>query len=189
MKRFYLLDTISDNNGKKLAESDNIVDHDQVDLLQGKVRWDNPVFKAKKGFQQFDFLETELPAILLCSQRVIQALTGHSITGWASTPVTVIEKGSGNKVTYHLLHVTKKSGPFNYAASEVISKQHAFVEIKGRYFDATGTDGVDIFFVEKTIMKFVTDRFKDLAEKEKFTNVTFTSNDEVVGSIPNNIYQ
>lgn len=189
MEGFYLLGTLANDNSKTLAESDDIVDYDQTLLLQGKVQWNDPVFKARKGFQKFDFLETELPAIMLCSERVVNALTDHGITGWASTKVKVIEKGSGNQVTYHLLHVTSMSGPFNYTKSEVLSKQAGFVEIKGRYFDTTAVSNVDIFFVEKTVMKFVNSRFKELAEKEQFTNITFTPNDKMTGSIPNNVYQ
>jgi len=189
MDRFYLMESIPDNNRKKLAENSEIVQYDPEELLRGKVHLQNPVFTAKKGFQKFDFLETEMPSMVLFSEKVFQALQTNNIIGWGNQPVKVYEKGSDNYFTYHLLFVMKASSSFNYAASEVISKEYGFVALKGRYFDDVDVKDVDIFVVPKTVMKFVNKRFKEVAEKEKFTNVAFTPNDEFISSIPNNVYQ
>jgi hypothetical protein len=174
---------------KRTAGNPAIVDFDKADLLSGKLKPADLVFKVKKGFERFDFLDTAQPGILLCSQKVVDLLTTNNIKGWDATPVSFT---NNNEVStaYYLFHIYGKCGPFIYSKSEVISQfGYSFVELKGRYFDESSIDGNDIFVAEGTMMAFVNERLYHLMQQAKLTNIRFEENSEFISSIPFQMYQ
>ncbi|MDF2193433.1 hypothetical protein [Paraflavitalea sp. CAU 1676] len=73
MNKYYLLKKTPDRDNKKAANS-SLLDYDQLELLQGRVEIKDKIFRVKKGFDNFDFLETDWPGLKLCSERVVEFL-------------------------------------------------------------------------------------------------------------------
>ncbi|MDR1591774.1 MAG: hypothetical protein LBS16_02670 [Prevotellaceae bacterium] len=127
-----------------------------------------------------DVISTGKAYIYLLSKRVISLMHENDITGWKTYPVTLYGREQNIINGYSLLAITGRCGNIDWSRSDIVKKQLApdvpFVDVlRGMYFDPETWDGSDFFGIEGQGYILVTQKVRNLFEKNKITNATFTN--------------
>jgi hypothetical protein len=157
--------------------------------LEGERRWDpydvftgrfvppRPLrFRRDEGKTAYDFVSTTLFSPRLISQRVVDALTARSVTGWRTFPVELEDGGDG----FHGLSVTGTSGPPVQEWSEEVTvpaptpRGRPSQKLKGVLFDPDLWDGSDLFVPEGTAYVLGTAKVAAALQDIGATNVEVT---------------
>jgi len=119
---------------------------------------------------------------LLLAQPAVDACRAANFSGWTTLPVA-LKDGHGDDRSFHLLVVTGRCGPIDYARSArewTIYPGGRFPALRGFYFDEDSWDGSDFFMETRdTGWIFVTERVVQLFRTNKFRNVRFERLDEI----------
>jgi len=152
------------------------------DISQGKVDPPSPCrFKRNCGTKPYDFMISGFAALDLLSPRTIRVLHAGQFSGWRSFPVQITGKKKVPIEGYEGLVVTGRCGPIDWSKAKKVrkpprSRRGRPYEVSiGMYFDPASWDGSDFFMPEGTTFCIVTEPVKASLEKEKITNVHFTS--------------
>ncbi len=127
------------------------------------------------------------PIQLICvSERVLDLLRSHNLTGWGTYPVEIFDR-SGNSVPgYWGLSIYANAGYMDFKQSRVVTLPPPRPEGKatqahiGFTFDQSRWDGSDIFWVGNAIV--VVERVHKLFKSNRVTNVRLTPILEVESS-------
>jgi hypothetical protein len=154
---------------------------DSYDLLAGAFVPPRPLrFRRSEGKTAYDFVLTTFGVLPLISQRVVDALSERSISGWRTFPVEVESRGQDRVDGLHGLSVTGRSGPPVEAWSEEVTvpaptpQGRPSQKLRGLYFDPEGWDRSDIFVPEGTGYVIGTDRAVAALRDIGATNVELT---------------
>ncbi len=172
-----------------------VEDFDEFALVRAEYRPEGILhFVHSSGRVPYDIVTTELPVLKLISDRLVEVLKRHELTGWQTYRVQVLDRQKNEVPGYHGLQVYGRCGPVDYSLSpRVMEPPFPGAEPaptwKGYYFDPATWDGSDLFIPESangrtTVHAFVTRRLKEIFEKEKITNVEFEPVKEVSGLFP-----
>lgn len=153
---------------------------DPLKLLLGEVKPGRPIeFRRYSGSKPKDIMGATYAAILLVSDRFIDALVEVKATGWGTYPVRLYDKTGSELPGFHGLAVYGRAGPIDRTKSRielipppVPQGQAMYAEI-GMYFDPESWDGSDIFIPEGTAAVCVVERVKQALEQRKLTNIYF----------------
>lgn len=151
---------------------------DLAAVLRGEVAVTEPLlFRRVGGSRPSDLISTTYSALFLLSERVIDALSAHSFTGWRSLPV-VIHDGRAELGGYHGLAITGRSGPFDDSRSQrtILRPPRggtAMAGLRGVTFDTDTWDGSDIFMPDGSTATLVVDAVRKALVRIKATNIRF----------------
>jgi hypothetical protein len=151
---------------------------DGVKLLRGELNVNMSFrFAYHFGTKVYDLVAIGWAGIYLLSDKVINLLREHQITGWITYSTILYDKKDKEIEGYSLFSVTGRSGPIDWAKSEKFVKD-PYVPgggradmLRGVYFDLDTWDGSDIFLADGTLYTFVTQKVRDLLVKNKVTNI------------------
>lgn len=146
-------------------------------LFRGTWRPTEPLrLRAYMGGHPSDFLWTGFPPIVCISQRVVDLLVAHQVTGWSTYQVEVYGRKGERLPGYHGFSITGPECERDKHRSPIVDAlSPAGVPIrvsKGLYFDERQWDGSDCFLVNG--FKVVTEKVYRLCKRAKVTNVMFT---------------
>ena len=140
-------------------------------------------FKHDAGTKPCDFIDTGFASLYLVSQRVVDLLGEHGLTGWRTFKVSVTDRQKRKAPFIHGFQVHGRCGPIDTSKSPRfvelgVNRVSKFLMQRGWVFDLDTWDGSDIFVPERMDEKicghyFVTQRLKDIFEKAKVSNVSF----------------
>jgi len=147
-------------------------------LFRGKFKPEHPLrLSAYQGGQATDFLWTAFPPLVCISSRVVELLTEHRITGWATYPVEVYGREGEPLPGYHGFSVTGPECKRDRSRSQIIEKPppsprgQSYQVYKGLYFDESQWDGSDIFLVRPFGGIVVTEKVYKLFKRNRVSNV------------------
>ena len=113
--------------------------------------------------------------VCLASERLLELLTAHRVTGWTTYPVELVGAKKARIPGYRGLAVTGRCGPIQRERSRVVELRAPSgglaKERIGLHFDPASWDGSDVFFPHGTVHPFITARVVALLERERVTNV------------------
>lgn len=149
-------------------------------LFRGETDLDSPIrFYPNVGKKRYDLIGSGYAGLDLFSNRVINKLVEHKISGWKTYACEVYDWDNDLIEDYSLFSVTGRCSVIDYSKSEKIIIQPFTPQgkptegIRGLYFDLASWDGADIFTPESSKLTFVTEKVKRLFEKNRFTNIQF----------------
>ncbi len=147
-------------------------------LFRGNLELGHPLrLGAYQGGQATDFLWAGLVHIICISSRVVELLTEHRITGWATYPVEVYGREGEPLPGYHGFSVTGPECKRDRSRSQIIEKPppsprgQSYQVYKGLYFDESQWDGSDIFLVRPFGGIVVTEKVYKLFKRNRVSNV------------------
>ena len=145
------------------------------DLKDGKLRFR---FSESFGNKYYDLIFYKVSSFLF-SSKVINLLLENNITGWKAYPAIIYDKKNKIIDGYSLFEVIGKCGTVDWNKSEKFKKQFVpnapfAVMLRGIYPDLSAWDGSDIFMAEGKLFIFLTEKVKDLFNKNKIANVNIT---------------
>ena len=156
------------------------------DFALTRAEWTPPDvlhFEYREGSKLCDFIGTGFATVYLVSQRVVDLLEEHSLTGWRTFKVSVTDRQKKPISGIHGLQVHGRCGPIDTSKSPRfvgfgVNGVTKFLKYRGWLFDVESWDGSDIFVPESEDgsicgQYFVTQRLKDIFEKAKVSNVKF----------------
>lgn len=159
---------------------------DEYALLRSNLVLTEPVkFVRSMGRSPVDIITTELPAIWLISDKIVEVLQREGVTGWKTYPVEVIGQGGVPVTGYHGFAVTGRCGPINPRRSVVKNLPPLFPgdeeeQVRlGLYFDLDTWDGSDIFVAPNVNYVIVVKRVKELLEQNNIRGCEFERLTEV----------
>jgi hypothetical protein len=134
----------------------------------------------KKGRRWTDVLDPISVSLHVVSERFIKLLELNKVRGWKTFPVKILDKKGNEILGYHGFSIIGKCGAPDYTKSEVYEKQIApngsiNKYYKGLHLDFDKWDGSDFFIPEGTILIVVTQKVKDIIERNKLGNIYFQS--------------
>jgi hypothetical protein len=136
-----------------------------------------------EGSRLVDLTGTTAGLPNVVSQRFVDALRCHTVTGWSTYPIELHDKDDKIIDGYYGLIVTGRSGPIqNERARPTLVRTPAGHMAKswfGYYVDEASWDGSEIFVPQNTSFTFVVGRVKRLLEAAKLTNIALTSVTEI----------
>lgn len=157
-----------------------------VKLRRGEAEADPPLrLVPAMGGHPTDVMWATTSEVLVVSQRVVNLLKAHGITGWATYAVEVRDK-KGNPVPgYYGFAVTGKAGEQDLRRGEVIDKPpivpggKPYQVLRGIYFEDDYWDGNDFCLMGTTLTIIVTRRVVQLFKRYRIRNVEFIRLPEV----------
>ena len=134
-------------------------------------------FDQTEGLSWLDLVGTTLASVKLISERIFNAFVASGVTGWEGIPVDV-RRADGHAVRgYYLFVVKGRSGPIDNARSVQVDRirlvkgsQRLSKVWMGLFFDESTWDGSDVFAPGRSAFCFVTQKVKDILERENATN-------------------
>ena len=119
------------------------------------------------------------------SQRIVDVLTLHRVTGWSTYPVDVYGKDGAFVARYHGISIHGRCGPIDGRRSTRVMREYPaglFPVSKGFFFDEASWDGSDFFVPAGTNFKLVSAEVKKTIEKLKARHITFDALDQFLWS-------
>ncbi|GGG46767.1 hypothetical protein [Bizionia arctica] len=133
---------------------------DFFDVFSDKVNFEIPVLtEIVLGKTMYDKIDFNDGINFVISEQFLKILTENKLTGWKTYPV-IIKNTDKN---YYGFQIIGKSGPLKE------KKQKGFHI--GYEFNKTSWDGNDFFTPEKTHLRFLSERAKEVLNCEKLTNI------------------
>jgi hypothetical protein len=127
-------------------------DWDDIAIFRGDQVPDRPVaFRRDEGRTRYDLIGTTLALPKLVSDRFVEVLEQHELTGWRAYPVDVADELGGRMEGLNGLVVTGRSGPpIEKWSDEVMippqtSRGQFGTRLKGVYFEPDTWDETDLF--------------------------------------------
>jgi hypothetical protein len=174
---FYLLSDKGIRDALYVLPKNNLEDYK---LFRGELKLSLPlIFYQNIGKKAYDLIGSGYAGLDIFSNRILKTLTEHKISGWKSYPCEIRDRDNNIIEGYSIFSVTGRCGEIDYSKSKKImiqpfSPQGKPVEgIRGLYFDPNSWDGMDIFTPNNTKLTFITEKVKNLFEKNRFTNIQF----------------
>lgn len=119
------------------------------------------------------------PVQLICvSERVLDLLRNHNLTGWGTYSVEILDRAGNSVPGYWGLSIYANAGYMDFKQSRVVTLPPPRPEGKatqahiGFTFDQSSWDGSDIFWVGNAIV--VVERVHKLFKSNRVTNVRLT---------------
>lgn len=126
------------------------------------------------GKKFYDIIIPSRPFPFLISDKVVDAFTRNSITGWKATPVRIAGK---EDLKYYVLMVTGRCGFVDRNKSVRIIKKSPggkdWPFLQGLFFEPESWDGTDMFVAENVSFIFCTEKVKKVIKQIKATNISF----------------
>jgi hypothetical protein len=124
---------------------------DLIGLIRGERRPPRPLtvhLDREDTPQDVIWLENAAGAII--SDRVVDLLQQHKLTGWMAYPVTIISPSGATRPGYQGLGVTGRCGSLNWTHRQplVAASDSSYTLYRGYTFDADSWDGSDFFLWE-----------------------------------------
>ena len=133
---------------------------DFFDVFGDNVNFEIPVkTKIVLGKTMYDKIDFNDGINFVISEQFLKILTKNKLTGWKTYPVEI--KNTDKK--YYGFQIIGKSGPLKE------KKQKGFHI--GYEFDKTSWDGNDFFTPEKTHLRFLSEKAKEVLKCKKLTNI------------------
>lgn len=177
--RFYLLHDPFWNKAFRGGWNSNI---DAFRLLRSEITITEPITIPWQmgGDQPTNIIRTTMGYPVILSKKIVDLFLKHNISGWKTYEIELLDKKKTLIQGYFGLSVTGRCDSIDLSKSTIVLHQYPARKsprFKGHYFDPKSWDGSDIFMErpdEKgntTASILVTQRVKDLFEKEKIRNV------------------
>ncbi len=161
----------------KTGYSDWLTEEQAWLLFRGQLKLADPLrLGAYRGGHPSDFLWSGFPPIVCVSQRVVDLLTEHKVTGWSVYPVQLFGRKGEPLAGYHGFSVIGPECRRDRSRSQIVTKPPtapggmSYQVYKGLYFDESQWDGSDFFRVRGTAT-VVTEKVYRLFKKAKVSNV------------------
>ena len=137
-------------------------------------------FKQYSGKKLHDVIETGTAILYLISDKMKFLLEKHSLTGWKSFEIILLDNKKNRILGYHGLSIVGRCGPVDYNKCEIIEKRLSQIGpiskyYKGLYVGLDEWDGSDFFLPKGSFGTIVTRRAADLLGRNKLTNIRLTS--------------
>ncbi len=129
------------------------------------------------GGQPMDFLWSGMIPVVCISERVVELLTTHKLSGWSTYPVEVYNREGERLLNYFGFSVTGRVGKQVSSRSKVVEvpvypgSQKLRKVYKGLYFDETSWDGSDFCTEAGTYRIIVTHAVHTVFKQNKVNNV------------------
>jgi hypothetical protein len=110
------------------------------------------------------------------SDRIVDLLTEHNVSGWSSFPVEIVDRNGDLHQTHHRLMITATPcGPVDWLMGELIERTEPYRgrNYRGGWFDPESWDGSDIFYSQNWGFPLVVERVRDLFVRAKIKNIEF----------------
>ncbi len=161
------------------SHSEGLSSRDAWNLATGQLVPDLPIeLGGYRGSQITDFLWSGLMGIVCVSNRVVQLLTEHRITGWQTYPVRVFDRRAVEVPGYAGLSITGSQCNRDRSRSHIIEKPAptargvGYQVYRGLYFDESQWDKCDMFWIRDTAI-VVTAKVRQLMQSVGASNVRF----------------
>lgn len=167
---------------QEIIKSDILLKHvdfdNSYDLIKGS-KPSKPVrFNYVRGSREKDIIFGGGHVCLL-SKNLIGELKEHGFTGWDTFNVSATGKNGVPLEGYVGLFINGKAGPVDHTYCKEILKPNPMGIMESVYvgpgFDPKTWDGSDIFSLEGTVQIIVSNEVKEIFEKFKTNNITFTN--------------
>jgi hypothetical protein len=137
---------------------------------------------AMGGANPSDFIWTTSAHPLIVHRRIVDLFREHSITGWSTYPVIVIDKAGHSHLDYEGLKIIGRCGPVDLSRSVIVPSEYPagwFPHFLGHYFAEDSWDGSDIFMErvdsigKVTARCFATEKVHRIYQKVGIENIRF----------------
>jgi len=186
-----LYEDFSTDRNVRVAPSPELTAQEERALLAGELRPDAPVlFTLVSGKLWTDFLSSSTVISNLISFRLVEMLERERVTGWATYRTNVFSRaGALLSADYGGLAVTGRSGPVDDSLSAEVDRLApkaggARRVLVGLRFQPGSWDGSDIFLAGGRGFIFVTQRVRELFERERVTNARFKRAEDIERRLP-----
>ncbi|MBE7528774.1 MAG: hypothetical protein HS099_03450 [Ardenticatenaceae bacterium] len=129
------------------------------------------------GGQPMDFLWSAMIPIACISERVVELLSAHQLTGWSTYPAEVYDRKGNLLPDYHGFSITGRVGKRDRSRSQVVDvplykgSEKTHQVYKGFFFDESSWDGSDFCTVAGTYYMVVTQAVYNVFKRNKVNNV------------------
>jgi hypothetical protein len=155
-----------------------------VGLFRGELSLSQPLkLHGYMGRQMTDVLWSAFTPIIVISQRLLDILKEHQLSGWKTYSVEVYGREDKLLPNYYGLSITGRAGDRDRTRSLTVTKPAPVPNgkprqvYKGLYFDERQWDKSDFFLVSGRVI--VTKTVKETFKKAKISNVHFVPLPEV----------
>jgi hypothetical protein len=155
--QFYSLYDPLANRPFRLDPEDSVSKEMAWQLSRSELMPDQPIrFLVAMGGQPAPLLWSRLTPLICVHQHVIEMLSQHNFTGWATYPVEVYSRKGVPIPDYHGFAVIGRGGKRDIGRSKLVTKPppveggKPYQVYLGLYFYPEQWDGSDFFFVDNS---------------------------------------
>lgn len=146
----------------------SMIPYDDQQLAKGAFKLPEPfIVKAVKGTKYYDLLGLSDPFNMVISERFLQVILAHELTGWGTYPLEI----ENSKEVYHGFVIKGRSGPLERPP------RPGFVT--GMRFSISSWDGSDFFYPDGTLQPIVSQKAAEVLTKAKLTNIVLVDTETV----------